>query len=403
MAPVDLLLDQLPEASAQTWHDEGLACRLEKNASVDRLLRARRLLTFSALLGKSSAKYQLGVMNLRGEACPADKRRAAMWFKLAIARDESRAQGNLAMVAEDLTQFELKQAYTMAADFARAESAFYRTRRGEGDAAVVELCELLMQGVGIDPDPELAVAWLRRGALARHPGAQWLVGMALATGRGVPGQAVEGRRLLQQAADRGHAGAQHELGEMLMREPGPASHAQAIRWFEAAARQDYLPSLYRLGVLYKGGEAISAGTEIQRKDVRPATQRRKAPHLLRALDLLGRAASKGHADAQYELGQMHAQGLGTKQDFQQALHCYLQAAAQGHAKAQFNLGFLHSQGQGVEQDYVKAYQWYATSAASGYTVAAHHADYIGKKLTPEELELAQWRADSYRHREGVDH
>ena len=99
---------------------------------------------------------------------------------------------------------------------------------------------------------------------------------------------------------------------------------------------------------------------------------------------------------------MYAQGMGTKQDFAQAAHWYREAAAQGHAKAQFNLGFLHSHGQGVDQDYAKAYEWYAISEASGYAIAKQNRDYIARKLTPEERELAQWRADSFRHRAGVE-
>lgn len=400
MTPADTLLDQLPAADAQRWLEEGLGCRLDANGAPGRYLRARRLFTFAALLGKSSAKYQLGVMNLRGEGCPKDKLRAAMWFKLAIARDEPRAEGNLAMVAEDLTRAEIRYAYQKAADFVRTEAAFYRIRRQQGDDAIVDFCERLMQGTGVDPDPELAVAWLRRGSLLRHPGAQWLVGLACITGVGTLKDPAEGRRLLQLAAERGHAGAQHDLADWLMRSPGAAAHALALQWYEASAKQDYLPAQYRLGMLYKGGEVLSwpGGMPAQR-DTGGALTQRRAPHLMRALEWLNKAAQQGHAEAQYEVGQMHAQAIGTRQDFDQALHWYLQAAAQGHAKAQFNLGFLHSHGQGVAQDYAKAYEWYAISKASGYAIAEQQLDYIGKKLSPEAIELAEWRADSFRHQQ----
>ncbi len=394
MNPVDLFLDQLPLADAQRWHDEGLDCRMSQDASPARYVRARRLFTFSALLGKSSAKYQLGVMNLRGEGCPKDKLRALMWFKLAIARDEPRAAGNLAMVAEDLTRADIKRGYRMALDFPRAEEAFRRIRLQKDDNALVDLADMLMHGHGIDPDPELAVAWLKRSAVLRHPGAQWLVGLAQATGCGAARDVAAGMRLLQQAAEQGHAGAQYDLAELLMRQAGASQHARAVQWYRAAAQADHLPAMYRLAMLYRSGEVAAD------KPVRAAA--RRAPHLASAVTWLTRAAERGHTDAQYELGQMHAQGLGTTQDFGQALHWYGLAATQGHAKAQFNLGFLHAHGQGVEQDYLKAYEWYAISEASGYALAKQNLDYLGKKLTPEELELAQWRADSFRHRDDVD-
>lgn len=107
------------------------------------------------------------------------------------------------------------------------------------------------------------------------------------------------------------------------------------------------------------------------------------------------AADKGHAAAQFELGQMHAQGLGVAQQFEEAAYWYLLAAKQGHAQAQFHLGFLHSHGQGVEQDYAKAYQWYCVSERCGYALARKNVAFIGKKLSPGEREMAQWRAESF--------
>ncbi len=391
MTPVELFLDQLPLADAQYWHDEGLDYRMSTHASPEHFLRAHRLFTFSALLGKSSSKYQLGVMNLRGEGRPKDRLRALMWFKLAIARDEPRAAGNLAMVAEDLTQSDIKRGYLMAQAFDHAQTTFMLARKLQSDDAVVTMAELLMQGTGVDPDPELAVAWLGRGIVLRHPGAQWLVGLALATGRGVLRNVAEGMRLLQQAADHGHAAAQYDLAELLLKQPGAGQHARAVKYLSSSAQHDYLPAMYRLGMLYRAGEAGADGRVASRR----------APHLATALDWLSRASERGHVDAQYELGQMYAQGLGTTQDFEQAQLWYRRAAAQGDAKAQFNLGFLHAHGQGVEQDYVKAYEWYAISEASGHPLAKQSLELVSKRLTPEELELAQWRAESFRHRDDV--
>jgi TPR repeat protein len=396
MPSLEALLDQLPHADASAWHDEGLSLRMDAHGHPARFTHAHRLLSCSALLGKSAAKYQLGVMNLRGEGRPKDSLRALMWFKLAIARDEPRAAGNLSMVAEALTQAEIKQSYRMAQAFAPAQQAFLRARLQQSDDAVVDIAASLMQGSGVDPDPELAVAWLRRGSVLREPGAQWLVGLAHATGCGARRDVAEGMRLLQQAADHGHAGAQYDLAELMLKQPGASQHARALSYLSDAAERNHLQAMYRLGMLYRAGEAGAASA------TPVAAASRRAPHLASALSWLERAAELGHAEASYELGQMHAQALGKAQDFEQALHWYLLAADQGHAKAQFNLGFLHSHGQGVEQDYVKAYEWYAISEASGYALARQNLDYIGKKLTPEELELAQWRADSFRHRASAE-
>lgn len=394
MYSLEALLDRLPLAEARAWHDEGLNCRMDLNGKPDRHAYAHRLFSVAALLGNASAKYQLGVMNLRGEGRPKDKIRALMWFKLAVSRDEPRAAGNLSMVSDELSRADIKRGYQMAQDFPRAEATFRLARMLQNDDAVVDMAELLMHGKGIDPDPDMAVAWLRRGIALRHAGAQWLVGLAHANGRGAPRDLAEGMRLLQQSAEQGHTNAQYDLAELLLAQPGAANHARAVRWLSTAAQRHHLPAMYRLGMLYRDGE-LGTGASA-------AARSRKSPHLTSAMEWLTRAAERGHADAQYELGQMHAQGLGTIQDFELALRWYLLAAAQGHAKAQFNLGFLHSYGQGVEQDYAKAYEWYAISEASGYEVAKQNRDFIASKLTPEELELSKWRAESFRNRDDIE-
>ena len=77
------------------------------------------------------------------------------------------------------------------------------------------------------------------------------------------------------------------------------------------------------------------------------------------------AAAQGRADAQFNLGVMHAKGRGVPQDYGLALKWYRLAAAQGHAKAQSNLGVMYYTGNGVPQDYVEAVKWFRLAAAHG--------------------------------------
>ena len=229
MHSLEALLDRLPLAEARAWHDEGLNCRMDLHGKPDRHAYAHRLFSVAALLGNASAKYQLGVMNLRGEGRPKDKVRALMWFKLAVSREEPRAAGNLSMVSEELSRADIKRGYRMAHDFPQAEATFRLARMLQNDDAVVDMAELLMLGKGVDPDPDMAVAWLRRGIALRHAGAQWLIGIAHATGRGAPRDLAEGMRLLQQAAEQGHTKAQYDLAELLLNQSGTANHGRANR------------------------------------------------------------------------------------------------------------------------------------------------------------------------------
>jgi TPR repeat protein len=53
------------------------------------------------------------------------------------------------------------------------------------------------------------------------------------------------------------------------------------------------------------------------------------------------------------------------QNFAEALKWYRRAAAKGNASAQFNLGIMYANGEGVPKDEAKAVEWYQKSAAQG--------------------------------------
>ena len=82
-----------------------------------------------------------------------------------------------------------------------------------------------------------------------------------------------------------------------------------------------------------------------------AAQRRTMKEVIR---LWQAAADQGDAKAQFNLGQMYANGQGVAQDFKAALAWYCKAAEQGDAEAQYNLGIMYSDGRGVAQDFKAA-------------------------------------------------
>ncbi len=88
---------------------------------------------------------------------------------------------------------------------------------------------------------------------------------------------------------------------------------------------------------------------------------------------LPRAATAGHAGAQYNLGVLYNEGLGVKRDYGQAREWYEKAAAASDSEpsslAQYNLGILYYKGQGVPQDLATARRWWEKSAAQGYANA----------------------------------
>ena len=54
--------------------------------------------------------------------------------------------------------------------------------------------------------------------------------------------------------------------------------------------------------------------------------------------------------AQYNVGWMNAYGIGTLQDYEEAINWYRKSADQGFVHAQFNLGNMYLRGDGVDKD-----------------------------------------------------
>ncbi|HWC95563.1 MAG TPA: tetratricopeptide repeat protein [Candidatus Sulfopaludibacter sp.] len=69
------------------------------------------------------------------------------------------------------------------------------------------------------------------------------------------------------------------------------------------------------------------------------------------------AADTGHAESQFDLGVLYAQGLGVRRDLTVAAYWYRRAAEQGNAEAQFALGQMYSRGWGVPRDQADAVRW----------------------------------------------
>jgi TPR repeat protein len=76
-----------------------------------------------------------------------------------------------------------------------------------------------------------------------------------------------------------------------------------------------------------------------------------------AIKWYGRAAERGNADAQVNLGNIYTNGTSVVQDYAAATSWYRKAAAQGNAEAQYNLGVVYTEGLGVPRDYAAAASW----------------------------------------------
>ena len=101
-------------------------------------------------------------------------------------------------------------------------------------------------------------------------------------------------------------------------------------------------------------------------------------------ELLGKAADKGDADAQKNLGVMYKSGTGVEKDLVEAVKWFRKAADRGNVSAQFALGLMYANGEGLEPDLTEAVKWYRKAADQGNTFAAAKLRGVSAKVAPEE-------------------
>ena len=91
-------------------------------------------------------------------------------------------------------------------------------------------------------------------------------------------------------------------------------------------------------------------------------------------------AELGDAEAQYNLGVLHDEGAGVKQDLAAAVSWYQKAASQGFIDAQTNLGMMYYHGHGIERDYQAAARWFRQAAEQGDEEARECLEKIANEL-----------------------
>lgn len=84
-----------------------------------------------------------------------------------------------------------------------------------------------------------------------------------------------------------------------------------------------------------------------------------------AIDVLGRAADQGDAEAAYNLANLYRNGMGVAKNYAKAFELYGRAAKAGSADAAYSLGKLYEYGWGTDADPAQARHWYEISAKAG--------------------------------------
>ena len=188
------------------------------------------------------------------------------------------------------------------------------------------------------------------------------------SGEGVPASTTNAFQWLGMAAKQGLAEAECQLGVCYAVGQGTTNdYAAALLWFRKAADQGSADAQYNLGSLYQNGLGVTTD-------------------ITNAATWYQLAGEKGHILAQNSLALIL---FNSNKDYPGAAKWFLKAAEQGNSAAQNSMGCLYLQGMGVKQDANEALKWFQKSAAQGFAEAQNNCAMVLFN-SQRFAESAQW-------------
>ena len=240
-----------------------------------------------------------------------------------------------------------------------------------------------------------ALKWYSMAAEEEHLNAQFQLARMYERGEGTEVDLEGAAEWYKKAAKRGHANSQFHLAQMYENGLGMEKNlAMARFWYKKAADQGgkeakkKLQELLQIDVPRQGSDENEARlTSSQMNELGNDYfygRKGKKTNYAEAMKWYRKAAEKGNAVAQNNLGNMYKNAFGVTKDYNEAVKWFQLAAEQGNASGQYNLGLMYQHGYGVKKDYAKALEWYEKSAKKGnaygqYLLAQMYENGFGTK------------------------
>lgn len=252
--------------------------------------------------------------------------------------------------------------------------------------ALYFLARSYAKGNGVVRNPAEAASYMRQAAEKGYAFAQNDLGSYYARGFGVKENYEEAAKWYRKAADNGDSLAQYTMGMICFKGRGvPKDIPQGVAWYQKSAEQGQPDSMLALGGIYlDGSDGVPVDTQ-------------EALKWFRKAEALGRPEAMNSIGFIYEHG-----GIGIKQDSAEAVAHYRQAAEKKLGKALTNLGRMYQTGTGVQKDLLEAYKWFVLGAQNGDGVANHYQlelegdNPTGKPLiSPEQIATARRMAHDW--------
>ena len=107
-----------------------------------------------------------------------------------------------------------------------------------------------------------------------------------------------------------------------------------------------------------------------------------------ALNIWEPLAKEGVSNAQYNVGLMYHNGLGTKQDFEQAFKWLLKSSEQGNLNSIRLISTMYALGNGIKKDFIKSYMWAKIGADNDDQNSKILLDGLLKEMSKSEINKA---------------
>ena len=178
---------------------------------------------------------------------------------------------------------------------------------------------------------------------------------------------------VESEANAGNAIAQYQLAQSHLAQDDLDA---AIPLLRRAALKGAAPAQYDLGKLYEQGIGVDQD-------------------MIQARSLISKAAEAGHVGAMYDLALFMAEGEGGELDEQGAVDWFRKAADHGFLDAQYNLGVMFAEGIGAEQNLAEALYWFELASRQGDSGATLEARALSTRMPPATVREVMTAADSW--------
>ena len=234
---------------------------------------------------------------------------------------------------------------------------------------------------GVEADTKKAFQYYEMAAEQNDPIAVNNLGSLYFSGIGTKKNVDMALSLFSKAADLGNDNAALNLAFILLTGgvKDPARNQRAFELFEKAQKSGNKIAEFMLGYAYYKGFVVQ-------------------PNYQEAYKLIKDAANgKSQIDeAQLQLANLYAEGIGTVQDYAAAEKSYLAAVKQGNMEAILTLADIYSEGKFKITKINMAHALYNIAAANGVQEAAAKRDELSKSMPQEMLANAQATARNYK-------